>query len=394
MNPRVTRNKTAPKQNQILSDLRQAIVTGQYKPGDRMPNRHEVASRYDVSSFTVQQAMDTLATQGFIEPHGSRGTFVRPYPPHLCHYALVLPFLPDDESARWSRYYTALATEAHAMQEEVDRHRPGTMRMTVYQGVDGHSDSEDYLALLQRIETQTLAGVILKVSPPLIDHTPIMTDPRLPRVAIMDRHYVPDLPTVGASPFTLIDRGIEHLASRGRKQLAVLTCSPDPDGIRRHVANRAAMMGMKLSPYAVQHVDPRCPAWARHTVHLMLNAQQVDRPDALLIDDDHLVEHGTAGVATAGLRAPDAIDVVAAANFPYLPLNHVPVTWIGWSVRQTLQASLAVIDEQRRGRQPVQMTEVPTLFGHEFGLGGQVGNPPVTAVSPLSVVPVSSTISG
>src|SRR5437764_6243447 len=94
---RGTRKRPKIRQNNILAELRGQIIRGIYAPGHRVPDRHSLARRVGVSSFTVHQAMSELERQGFIESHGRRGTFVAAAPPHLTHYGLVFRSMPESE---------------------------------------------------------------------------------------------------------------------------------------------------------------------------------------------------------------------------------------------------------------------------------------------------------
>ena len=51
---------------QIYGQLRQAIVSGVLRPGDRLPPTRELATRLAVSRTTVTVAYDRLAGEGFL----------------------------------------------------------------------------------------------------------------------------------------------------------------------------------------------------------------------------------------------------------------------------------------------------------------------------------------
>ena len=83
--------RQAVKQDAIIEDLRRRILDRSFAPGSRMPTRSELQERFQVSSVTIQRALDRLISDGFVRAHGRRGTFVVDHPPHACNYGLVFP---------------------------------------------------------------------------------------------------------------------------------------------------------------------------------------------------------------------------------------------------------------------------------------------------------------
>ena len=56
---------------QIYRQLRDAIVGGALRPGDRLPPSRELAARLSVSRTTVMVAYDRLTGEGFLTSHAS-----------------------------------------------------------------------------------------------------------------------------------------------------------------------------------------------------------------------------------------------------------------------------------------------------------------------------------
>jgi GntR family transcriptional regulator len=61
----------------LADELRQAITSGQYKPGDRMPSTLDLMARTGVANLTVRGAYRVLIEEGLIEPVPKRGFYVR-----------------------------------------------------------------------------------------------------------------------------------------------------------------------------------------------------------------------------------------------------------------------------------------------------------------------------
>ena len=88
-------------------------------------------------------------------------------------------------------------------------------------------------------------------------------------------------------------------------------------------------------------------------------------PDALLISDDNLVEHATAGLVAAGARVPEDVEVVAHCNFPWPTPSVLSVERLGYDAREVLDRCLRAIDDRRSGVPGSDNVDVPVRFERE-----------------------------
>jgi len=173
----------------------------------------------------------------------------------------------------------------------------------------------------------------------------------------------------GINAVTLADRlekACAHFADRGCARLGVfrqLGTSESPEAAVARLQPAAAPVGLQTDTGWVQGVDLTTPEWTANVARLLMRLPADDRPDAVLIEDDNLVEPVTAGIAAAGLRAPEDVDILAHANFPHRPPAALPVTWLGYDMSAVVRACVELIDRQRRdGEGPGQRT-IPATFG-------------------------------
>src|SRR6266487_2952483 len=61
----------------LADELRQAIMSGQYKPGDKLPSTLELMERTGVANLTVRGAYRVLIEEGLVESISKRGFYVR-----------------------------------------------------------------------------------------------------------------------------------------------------------------------------------------------------------------------------------------------------------------------------------------------------------------------------
>ena len=352
------RNLSSPrrplvKQGAILDSLREQIISGELMPGGRMPTRDELGVRFGVTRMTLQRAMDQLARDGFICSRGKLGTFVADNPPHLSSYALVFTCVPDDPG--WPRFWTAMANEAVTL----ERSRP--IKLSAYYSVDGRTENEDYQRLLRDVRARSLAGLIFSSMPKSLRNTPIMDE--APQVAIMWPLPGCQVPAVYPDLRSFVDRALDALAAKGRRRVGVIGNIVWWDHMHDHFAQGAKDRGMEFRPYWAQMVEPLN---AQRAVHLLMHDQQQPRPDALIIADDNLVEHSTAGLLAAGVRIPTDADVVVHCNFPWPVASVLPVLRLGFDARKVMAACMESIDCQRRGQTPRPFVSVAAEFASEI----------------------------
>ncbi len=72
----ISSNTNKPIYEQITSQIKAMIMTGELKTGDSIPSMRTLAKTIHVSVISVQKAYETLQRDGFIETTVGRGSFV------------------------------------------------------------------------------------------------------------------------------------------------------------------------------------------------------------------------------------------------------------------------------------------------------------------------------
>ena len=99
----------------------------------------------------------------------------------------------------------------------------------------------------------------------------------------------------------------------------------------------------------VHHIDPKTDMSARPIAELLMSLSKRDRPDALLVHDDHLLQKVAEGLHDNGVSVPRDLDVVSLANFPRALGAAVSVTYVGPDMREAVDLSLQQIAQQLDG---------------------------------------------
>ena len=72
----ISNNANKPIYEQITSQIKSMIMSGELKPGEAIPSMRSLAKSIHVSVITVQKAYEDLQRDGFIETSVGRGSFV------------------------------------------------------------------------------------------------------------------------------------------------------------------------------------------------------------------------------------------------------------------------------------------------------------------------------
>lgn len=64
--------------DQVVRQLIELVVSGQLKPGDRLPAAPDMARDFQVSRTVIREAVSVLSSQGFVAVQHGRGCFVCP----------------------------------------------------------------------------------------------------------------------------------------------------------------------------------------------------------------------------------------------------------------------------------------------------------------------------
>ncbi len=65
------------KYEKIAADIKEGILSGEYKPNQQLPFEKTLCQKYDVSKMTVKKALDLLVAEGLIVKRRGAGTFIK-----------------------------------------------------------------------------------------------------------------------------------------------------------------------------------------------------------------------------------------------------------------------------------------------------------------------------
>lgn len=354
------RTRPPVKHDAIVQHLRSLVVgEGALPAGERVPTRSEIGEHFGVSTMTVQRAFDRVIDEGFLVTAGNAGTLVADHPPHRHRFVLSVPGHPGD--TRWVRFWDLLVQEA-------TRWGAGTpSRMVVAQDADPEIGPLEAERLAQEIADHRVAGILFVTDTPWITSA-VLRGAQIPRVAFSGLKPNGDVPgiSLGAEGRLWFTRAVERLHARGRQRIALITVP----GLAqpRHLELWQGLLeerGLVHDPALIQMAGQWDARWATNLVLALFRGPAEQRPDALVVSDDNLVEQVCAGLQQLGLRVPDDLDVVAHANFPLAAPAALPLTRLGFDIPQVFALAMDLLLRQQRREIVPRVTVVHPRFEEE-----------------------------
>src|SRR5215470_8824108 len=80
---RLDRRQRASLQAQLYRQIRELIISGQLKPGVRVPSTRDLVSQLGVSRNTIVYALDKLVSEGYLNSRVGSGIYVADLPTHF-----------------------------------------------------------------------------------------------------------------------------------------------------------------------------------------------------------------------------------------------------------------------------------------------------------------------
>jgi GntR family transcriptional regulator, arabinose operon transcriptional repressor len=328
MSPEV---RSAPKHQHIYETVRERIVRGAFRPGERMPPDADLVKEFGCSRPTVAKALQELERDGFVRRRSGSGTFVLNIGGQGKNFGMLIPGFGECE------IFEPISSElAHLSQELGHGLLWGATRF-------GSEEEKERLCLelCEQYIREKVDGVFfapLELTPNKDSvNRQIVSDlagSNIP-VVLIDRDYVP-FPE--RSPYDLVgvdNRRVGYLLTdllfRRRCRRVVFISRPGSastiDGRIAGFMEAVVKFNGKFDSELVHRFDPRDERYLARVL-------QKHKPDGIVCVNDMTAGILMHSLANLDVRVPDDVLVAGIDDVKYAELLRVPLT----SVRQPCRA--------------------------------------------------------
>ena len=98
--------------DQVFSQLKENVVKGRWRPGDKIPSENQLVSLFGVSRASIRMAMQRMITLGLAESKAGDGTYVKEFNPAFFINELAPFALKPEDQLEIMEFRKALETEA------------------------------------------------------------------------------------------------------------------------------------------------------------------------------------------------------------------------------------------------------------------------------------------
>ena len=317
------------KYREVSRQLREAIATGRYREGSRLPSEPQLARQHGVSRPTISRAMLDLQGDGLVERRRGSGTYVRSASPDSIGTRLLGLLVPGrhgpgeifevicGELASLARTaeYSVLWGSSHLPTNETDAslsHAEEICQQFVDRKVSGVFFAPYELVPQQRVTNRRLAESLRQAGIPVVlldcDFAPF------PNRSSFDLAGIDNV----AAGFIVAD----HLLKLGCRRITFVARPLSASTVdARIVGARDAMVRHKVEP---------TPNWVRigdpSDVKFVRSLVAGRQSDAFICANDNTAANLLRSLESHGLRVPRDVRVVGFDDIKYATLVSVPLT--------------------------------------------------------------------
>ncbi len=353
--------RPAERRNEIVDYIHGMILSGKIKPGERLPIRRKLQKKFNSSMSTVQQAVDRLVSEGFVESRGVGGTFISSNPPHLNQYVVIVPVkhLDSSTSLFWRTLVDSFTEYGSRAGISIKFHYWPTEQIS----------TPESRSLARNVSRRSIAGLIF-ITPPLSyekEKLELLNCASIPRTVILARDVVGKFNAAALilDGLSFTGKAMDSFIGSGKRRVAVVS-NFRKEAWWRDFNGLAKEKGIETRPYWNISISDEDRGSARNLANLLMQLPKEKLPDALLITDDNLTEPVLSGLRDSGSAAVKNLKIISHSNFPFRGQTHLPVKFLGYDSAQVVEAFMRTLDRQRRGEKPVEVYEdVSAVFDDE-----------------------------
>lgn len=313
----VTRSDRRRLVDQMADGIRQAIVSGALRAGDRLPNFAVLAKRCKVSMRIPREAMAKLAAEGYVDTRKGVGTTILPQRVPTWK-GRVLFVLPD---AVGSYYANVFASE---LQSRLTKEGWLFTRVNALKHANGWRDN----SVLEAELSQTVDLAIVMYGDVFVEK--LLTRKRVPYLVLADERPVdPVAPEyIRFKRMAAVGEFVRHCRKAGVRRV-VQVCMKNEGDVDAVPALTSA--GVAARRVVIEFAEAagrleRIERAAFDCVYDRVAEQARANGELVFFTDDYLAFGGITALLARGVRIPGEVRLVTWANSGFAPVGPWTVT--------------------------------------------------------------------
>jgi GntR family transcriptional regulator of arabinose operon len=335
----------APKYRQVFEILTRDILSGKYRPGQKLPSEAALVQQFRTSRITVGRALRELSGRGLVERVAGSGTYVRQARPagNTLLFGLLIPDLGQTEI--FEPICRGIATAPQAS---------GHALLWGHTAPEGASPEAQALELCDQFIRRRAAGVFFAP----LEHGEKATETNLAIVARLEAARIPIVlldrcikPYPGRSRHDLVGidnrragyMAAEHLLKLGSRRVSLVAYAGGAPTVEARIAGfrealLAAGMGLDRNPVW------RLEAISEAAIRPLLAHQK--HGDGVVCANDRTAGELMRVLLSLGKRIPGDLRLVGIDDVEYASLLPVPLTTVHQPCREIGEAAMAAMLER------------------------------------------------
>jgi GntR family transcriptional regulator of arabinose operon len=333
-----------PKYQQVFDAIKEAILTGNYEPGQKLPSEAQLLEEFGTSRITVIRALRELQQRGLVRRRAGSGTYVTEGVPSggSLLFGLLIPNLGETE---------IFGPICQGMAESAQRRNHALLWGDI---TPSSTEKESQtLDLCRQYVAKKVAGVFFAP----LERTPqndrinqaavaVLEEASIP-VVLLDRNF---LPYPSGSPYDLVAidhrragfMATEHLLKLGSERIAFVAYTHSASTVDARIAGyREALFvaGVSLEPSLVWRLSGEGANELGPMVKKL-------KPQAIVCANDRTAGQVMHTLIELGYQIPDQVRIVGIDDVQYAALLPVPLTTVHQPCREIGAAAVGAMLER------------------------------------------------
>ena len=331
--------KSGQKRLQLEEELKNEIISGKLKPGDRFPTYEELSKRYEASRATFHYVLNHLKRDLYTVSVERSGTFVAERLPCRTRIGMVFR-LDENENEFWHKICQAAMryNRTHSDYEFIF-FRSRILQVPL---------KEEYHELHDQLRRQMLASLFFPFVPESKNLLSLLDEfPEIPRILFGNQNRENEGPRVCLSPAQSVRLAMQHFKCEKICRVAAIAHGETPQ--LAHFLKEVENAGLQTRREWLVPVARDLDFAVENFTKLLLSLPPDRRPQGFYITDDHLLSRVQRAVIASGVRVPQELKLVCHTNFPDPTTPVLPVERVGYDVEAIVRAIIRLTDMHYAG---------------------------------------------